>query len=303
MDWGVVNGNLSLGLIGFGEAGFHLAKGLRASGAGAIYAYDVNANTPGLRDIIRSRAQDSAAQLVDSPFDLAHAATVLISVVTAASARNACRQIMEYLRPSHIYADFNSVSPELKRAIAGDVAIAGAQFVEGAIMAPVPPNGHRVPILLNGSPACALKEILSPFGMQLDILNAEIGAATAVKMCRSIVVKGLEALLFECVMAAEPYGAADRVFASLGQTFPGIQWPELASYMVSRVVVHGERRAREMEEVARTLKAAGVEPVMSEATARLQDWAARLDLRSHFGPDGPSTYRQMLDILKLVVKP
>ena len=296
-------GNFSLGLIGFGEAGFHLARGLAQHGSGPIHAYDIHANTSGRGDIIRSRAQQSGTQLVDSPADLAQVATILLSLVTAGSAREACRQTLEFLGPGHVYADLNSISPELKRSIAGDVAATGAQFVEGAIMAPVPPSGHRVPILLNGSTAAALKDFLSPLGMRLDVLNGEIGMATAVKMCRSIVVKGMEALLFECVMAAEPYGAAGRVFASLTETYPGIQWAELASYMVSRVVVHGERRAREMEEVVKMLRAAGVDPIMSEATARLQDWAARLDLRSHFGTDGPSAYPQVLDVLKQVAKP
>src|SRR4029434_9533450 len=118
-----------------------------------------------------------------------------------------------------------------------------------------------------------------------------------VKMCRSIVVKGLEALLFECVMSANRFGAEDRVFASLQESFPGIDWKKLADYVVGRVVVHGERRAREMEEVAETLRSSGVEPIMAEATARLQDWSARMDLKSHFGPDGPASYREVLTII------
>ena len=130
--------------------------------------------------------------------------------------------------------------------------------------------------------------------MRLEVVSEEVGVAAATKMFRSIIVKGLEALMLECVLAAAPYGADERVFASLGESFPGIDWQRLANYMVSRVVVHGERRAREMEEVAETLESLGIEPIMAEAAARRQDWCAQLGISKNFGPEGPKTYREVL---------
>jgi len=132
---------------------------------------------------------------------------------------------------------------------------------------------------------------------RISKVTADVGTAAAVKMCRSIVVKGLEALMCECVLAASRFDADAHVFASLNESFPGIDWKTLADYMVGRVVLHGERRAREMEEVADTLRAIGVEPIMAEAAARRQDWSAHRDLRSHFGPEGPATYREVLDVI------
>jgi hypothetical protein len=126
---------------------------------------------------------------------------------------------------------------------------------------------------------------MTPLGMRLQVLaSATVGSAAAVKMCRSIVVKGLEALMVECVLGASRYDADDLVFASLDESFPGIDWKKLADYMTGRVVVHGERRAREMEEVADALRAIGIDPIMAEATMRRQDWSARLDLRSTSSP-------------------
>src|SRR4029077_8988554 len=135
-----------------------------------------------------------------------------------------------------------------------------------------------------------------PFGMRMEIATGDIGTAAAVKMCRSIIVKGLEALMCECVLGAGRYGADQQVFASLQESFPGLDWKKLADYVVGRVVVHGERRARGMEEVAETLRSSGVDPIMTEATARFQDWSARMDLKSHFGPEGPSGYLEVLKI-------
>jgi hypothetical protein len=117
-------------------------------------------------------------------------------------------------------------------------------------------------------------------------------------MFRSVVYKGLEALLFECVLGAGQYGAEQRVFASLSESIPGVDWKKLADYMIGRVVVHGERRAREMDEVAKTLEELGIEPMMASATARRFDWAAELGLKEKFHGDFPKTYEEVLDAIR-----
>jgi len=287
----------SIGFIGFGEAGSHIASGLRKAGIAEISAYDINSAHPTLGAVIQQRAQQTQTPLVPSPGDLAATSDILSSAVTASSALDAARQTARFLSSRHLYVDINSISPPLKREVDAVIRTTGASFVEAAVMAPVPPYGHRVPMLLGGPAAPRFVDSLSPFGMRLEVVAESIGTAVAVKMCRSIVVKGLEALLFECVMGASKYGAEDRVFASLQESFPGMDWKKLADYVVGRVVVHGERRAREMEEVAETLRSSGVNPTMAEATARLQDWRARMNLKSHFGPEGPSGYREVLSII------
>jgi 3-hydroxyisobutyrate dehydrogenase-like beta-hydroxyacid dehydrogenase len=289
----------SVGFIGFGEAGSAIAAGLRSAGAMQLFAYDIQRDAPVFGPKIRERATESRTTLLESSSALADACGVLMSTVTSSSALDAAHDTAPFLKPHHLYADLNSVSPALKQQIAAVITGAGAAFVEVAVMAPVLPYGHRVPMLIGGA-AAAFAETMAPFGMRLQLLSssAAIGSAAAVKMCRSIVVKGLEALMVECVLAATRFEADDLVFASLNESFPGIDWKKLADYMTGRVVLHGERRAREMEEVADTLRAIGIEPIMAEATARRQEWAAGLDLRSRFGPEGPSTYRQMIDALR-----
>lgn len=284
----------AIGFIGFGEAGSRIAAGLREAAAVEMFAYDI-ADTSRIRD----RAAAAGVRMTKTNEELAARAEILFSVVTASSALDAARQNAPYLRAGQIYIDCNSVSPASKREIARVASSTPAQFVEAAILAPVPKkHGQAVPMLINAPAAAATAEILRPLGFAMEALDASIGTAAAVKMCRSIVVKGLEAVLTECVLAASEFGAEDRVFASLRQSFPGIDWQSLADYMVNRVAVHGERRAREMEEVSATLRAIGIEPIMSEAAARRQDWAAKLGLASRFGPEGPATYREVLESLK-----
>jgi len=287
----------SIGFIGFGEAGSTIAKGLRSAGVERLAAFDINRDSPRLGPRMRQRAAESQTTLVESSEELTRASDVLFSTVTSSAALEAAKQTAAFLTPRHVYADLNSVSPALKQQIAGVIDATGTQFVEIAVMAPVAPYGHRVPMLLGGRSASTFAGLMTPFGMRLEILQAEIGAAAAVKMCRSIVVKGLEALMCECVLGASRYGADEHVFRSLAESYPGLDWKKLADYMVNRVVVHGERRAREMEEVSETLRSIGVEPIMSEATARRQDWSAHLDLAARFGPEGPKSYQDVLKLL------
>ena len=276
----------AVGFVGFGEAGSTIARGLKSAGLEPLYAYDIKPKTS---DIVT---------IVGSPRELAASAKIIFSAVTSSSALEAATQNAPFLTSRHTYADINSVSPALKQDIDRVISATGASFVEVAVMAPVGPYGHKVPMLLGGASATRFKDAMAPYGMKMDVLDgAKIGSAAAVKMCRSIVVKGIEALLFECVMAATTFDADDLVFASLKETWPGIDWKALADYTSGRVVVHGERRAREMEEVAETLKAIGIDPIMADATARRQDWSAKMDLRSHFGAEGPKSYREVVDAI------
>lgn len=287
----------TLGFVGFGEAGFTIGGGLASAGVERIVAYDIATDSAERGPLIRSRAAQSGATLVGAPADLAAACDILFSTVTSSSALDAAKAAAPFLSARHLYADLNSVSPETKREIESIVTATGASFVEVAVMAPVQPYGHRVPMLAGGSAARRFVELMSPCGMRLEAIDGPTGKAAATKMCRSIVVKGIEALLAECVLGASRYEADDQVFASLNETWPGIDWKALADYTMGRVVVHGERRAREMEEVAETLRAIGVEPIMADATARRQQWSATLDLKSHFGAEGPSRYQDVLDVL------
>ena len=260
-----------IGFLGFGEAGFHLARGLRSAGAPALVAFDIKAQEQGpAGERIRTRAQETGTCLVETPAELVRRAPVILSVVTAASARDAAASIAGDLTPSHLYADLNSVSPRTKTDVASVIEKGAGRFVEGSIMAPVAGPDHRVPMLLNGPAAASLAEALSRYEMRLEVMDAAIGAAAAVKMCRSIVIKGLEALMVECALASSEFGAADRVYDSLRETYPGIDWRKTARYMIGRVLEHGERRAHEMQEVASMLRSAGIEPLMAEATARRQ---------------------------------
>jgi 3-hydroxyisobutyrate dehydrogenase-like beta-hydroxyacid dehydrogenase len=177
------------------------------------------------------------------------------------------------MRAGQVLLDINSVSPARKLSNAALVEAAGADYVEAAVMAPVPPQRLRVPMLLGGKGASALAAELRDVGMNTAALSEQIGVASAVKMCRSIVIKGLEALAVESMLAARRFGAEREVLESLNGTFPSMGWTgPLPDYLISRAAEHGRRRAAEMREVGRTLQDVDVEPTMALATAARQDW-------------------------------
>lgn len=168
---------LSIAFVGFGEAAFHIAKGL-----GQATAYDINANAPGLGEKIRRHAQETSTRLAETNADLAQSCEIILSTVTANQAAQAAEQNAPFLGPHHLYADLNSVSPGLKQSIARTIETTGARFVEIAMMAPVPPYGHRVPMLAGGEAASEFAERLKPFGFSIEIAAREIGVASATKM-------------------------------------------------------------------------------------------------------------------------
>ena len=166
----------AIGFVGFGEAAYHIGKGLRQAGIEKISAYDIHSDTPSRGELIRQRAGETATHLVASNAALADLSDIIFSTVTANQAFLAAEQTAPYLKSRHLYADLNSVSPGLKRSIAGTIAGRGARFVEVAVMAPVPPYGHKVPLLTGGIAAAEFVERLSPFGMQMVVGSVEVGS-------------------------------------------------------------------------------------------------------------------------------
>ncbi len=293
-----MNTNPSIGFVGFGEAGFHIARGLRSAGIEQIAAYDIHTWTAGRGEIIRQRAQETGVRLTDSNGELSDLSEIVFSTVTSDQALIAAQQTAPGLGSRHLYADLNSVSPAVKQSIDRVISATGARSVEVAVMSPIPGYAHKAPMLVGGAGAEEFIERMKPFGMRMEYTSPKVGQAAATKMCRSIVVKGMEALLTECVLGAARYGAEAGVFKSLAETFPGIDWPRMATYMVGRLTVHGERRAREMEEVSETLRSMGVEPIMAEATARRMDWSAQLGLKQVFGGEPPVNYREFAEAVE-----
>ena len=261
----------SIALVGFGEAGTLLAEGCVKAGA-KVSTYDIKVGDAALRPALAERAETLGVVLHDSLESAVRGADLVISAVTASSARAAAESAAEFLKPGQYFMDINSVSPATKGIDRDAIERSGAFYVESAVMAPVPPYGLKVPMLLGGAQAAVLSESLNKLGLRTRAVATRVGVASAIKMCRSVMIKGIEALTVECMTAARSYGAEKEVLASLAETFPSMGWTgDLPDYLISRVAEHGRRRAAEMREVVETLQDVDIAPLMSSATAQLQD--------------------------------
>jgi 3-hydroxyisobutyrate dehydrogenase-like beta-hydroxyacid dehydrogenase len=263
-------------LIGFGEVGGIFGHDFSSAGFN-VSIYDILLNTEPSRTALLSKAQRCNVRACDTLEAAILGADLVISAVTASSAAGVARQTVPYLSSGQIYLDINSVSPETKREIARSLGESAATFVEAAVMAPVAPQRIKVPILLGGAHASAAAGVLQGIGMDVKPISEQVGVASAIKMCRSIIIKGIEAITVESMFTARRYGAEKLVLESLAATYPEMGWTTaLPDYLISRVAEHGKRRAAEMREAAQAVTDAGLEPLTALATAQRQDWLARV---------------------------
>lgn len=259
-------------LIGFGEVGQTLGADLLASGV-SVTAYDplfTNPEAAPSRALAKIRVE--AAKTAP---DAVKNAELIISAVTAASDIDAARSVVPGLPVGAFYLDVNSVSPGLKQACSEIIDHAGGRYVEAAVMTPIAPKRIASSMLLGGPHATDFIARAQPLGFSgAKAFSQIVGQASATKMCRSVIIKGTEALLLESLVAARHYGVEKTVLDSLSDLLPVGDWDRLARYMISRALEHGTRRAEEMRESAKTVAEAGLAPLMTTATAEREDWAA-----------------------------
>jgi len=303
----VANSSLSnptpVALIGFGEAALALTEGWRSVARYAslrITAFDrkTEVQDADLQDVRNAKLADyQRAQATGLTFEgcesltqALHGTTVIFSLVTADQALAAAIAASQTMRQNTLYLDGNSCSRNTKKAAAKIISEAGGRYVDMAIMSPIYPLQHKTPILLSGPHALAAKEFLDTLDMNTRIQGDNVGDASSIKMIRSIMVKGMEALTAECVLAARKAGVEDTVVSSLQQTFPEIDWPARMAYNLERMIKHGERRATEMQAVADTVADLGLNNAMTLAAAQWQQRIGELKLSVN-----QADYRQLAD--------
>jgi 3-hydroxyisobutyrate dehydrogenase-like beta-hydroxyacid dehydrogenase len=270
-----------IALIGYGEVGQTLAADLAAHGVRDLVAWDRlfahEASAPS-----RSAAACGRVRVAAGMRDALAGRTLAICAVTAGECLAAAEEAAQHLPRDAYFLDLNSVSPGTKTAAGAVIEAAGGRYVEAAVMSPIAPRRCAAPMLLGGANAEEFAVRAQALGFTgVQAFDRRLGRASAAKMCRSVMVKGLEALLCESLLAARRLGVEETVLESLRDLLPAENWPRLAAYMIGRSLLHGRRRAEEMREAARTVSEAGLAPWMSAACAKRQDFAADLGLAPH----------------------
>lgn len=284
--------NKKIAFIGFGEAGQKFAETLKGCGVTDMRAFDIKQVT-GEAGALRSAAKNLDVVMADDATSAVEGADWVISAVTASSCLDAAASVVGALKPEQIYIDINSVSDRTKQNAAKTLAVAGVTYVDMAVMAPVYPKGHATPTLVAGVLAEVFLTELSALQFTFEHVGDKIGAATSIKLTRSLFVKGLEAITLQAMLSAKQSGCYERVLNSLSKSFSGLGWPDFAAYELERVAHHGVRRGAEMRECALMMSDNGFEQgaAMADAIASFQHAVGSLG----YAPDGAQGLDQQLD--------
>ncbi len=273
-----------IAFIGMGEAGSAIVDGWGDERRGQIATYDIKSDDPAGAEVIASRCHALDIENCGSVGDAVAGAELVLCTVTADQAVNAAETAAGHLERNAFWCDLNSCAPSSKRRAAEIVEAEDGRYVDVAVMAPVHPKRNLTPLLISGPNADAIKPLLDELPMAARIVKGDVGTASSIKMIRSVMVKGLEALTAECVLAAVAASVEDEVLSSLMRSHPGTDWPARAAYNFERAMVHGARRASEMEEVAKTLTDLGLPDDMALATVA---WQRRISDTGLTPPDDP----------------
>ncbi len=257
-----------LAFVGFGEAATAFVSGWARARPAHLAACDIRTDGE-----MRARYAEHGVTGSQIIGDALAGTQAVFSVVTADQALVAAKAAAPHLPKGAFWFDCNSCAPKTKRQAADVIEAVGGRYVDAAVMAPVYPKRHHVPLLISGPHASAAERVLLSLDMKPQTAGTEVGQASSIKMIRSIMIKGMEALSAECFLAARSAGVEDSVLASLAESDPAMEWTRRGAYNLERMMVHGLRRAAEMREVASTVQDLGIGCGMSAATA---DWQERI---------------------------
>lgn len=289
---------MKLGFIGFGGAGYGIAKGLKQDGMEEIHFYDRMRETPPYAEAIRRHAAETKAVAAATVAELLSRVEVVISCVTGAMAVSVAGEAAPFLKPHHLYADVNTAAPSVKEEVAAIVEQSGAAFVDAAMMGAIPTFLHRVPILASGAGAGRFQADLAPYGMNISPIGEKPGQASAIKMFRSVFMKGILSLFLEMLTATHRYGVDELVLDSIAESLDGVPFRETARVQMTKGVVNAERMAHEMEDVIATLEEMGVPAGMSRAAREKLLWCAGFDLRKRYGGELPAALPEVLHAME-----
>jgi 3-hydroxyisobutyrate dehydrogenase-like beta-hydroxyacid dehydrogenase len=286
-----------VGLIGYGEVGSTLGAGLRAQGLEEVMSYDSGAFEGPYAALIQSRAAAAGVPLLESPATLAGRTDILISVTPGSASIESATAFAEVLEPRHIFIDIASATPKVKQGVAARLARTGCQVADGSIVG-TPRDGLALPILASGPAAEAVSGALVPWGMKIDPVGPDLGTASAIKILRSVLIKGIEALLDEMMLGARRYGLDEAVLQSAARTLMSRPFPDFAGNLIATGVIHARRRSEEASMAADALADVGIEPIMAHATAARLGWVEQLALKEYFAGRIPTDYREALEAIE-----
>ena len=289
---------MNIGFIGFGEAAYCIALGFSQNGTTGIRANDAMMNHPVMGQQVHNRAKEAQVELVEDPKEVARWADVLFAAVPSSFTMDVCNTVKDELRPGQIYADVSASTPATKKAIWDKIKDTGVLFADAAMLGSLPQDKHRVPITASGNGAEAFKATMEPLGMRITLAGDKAGSASAIKLVRSIFMKGIASLMIETMQAADAYDVSDEIVASLSKSLDGIPFTKHLDRLVTGTAIHCTRRAAELKGSIAMQEESKLAPEMSAAAKHVHEALAPYKFAEKYVTSKPQGYKEIIEAIR-----
>lgn len=290
---------MNIGFIGYGEAAFNISLGLKGEGVSGIRATDAMMNHEVMGKQVRSRAEQAEVELCSSACEIAQWADVLFAAVPSSFTMDVCREVSGCLRPGQLYVDVSASTPGTKEAIWEEIKATGVLFVDAAMLGSLPKDKHQVPITASGNGAARFHELMTPYGMKITLAGERAGAASAIKLVRSIYMKGIASLMISMLQAADAYGVADEVVASVGKSMDNIPFTSHLDRLVTGTALHCTRRAAELKGSIAMQEEAGLSPEMTLAAKHGHEALEKYKFATRYVDSKPSGWQEIIEAIRM----
>lgn len=290
---------MNIGFIGYGEAAFNISLGLGQEGLSGIRATDAMMDHPVMGVQVRDRAGQAGVALVSSAVEVAQWADVLFAAVPSSFTLDVCREVKDCLRPGQLYIDVSASTPATKEAIWDLIGGTGVLFVDAAMLGSLPKDKHRVPITASGNGASKFREVMAPHGMEITLAGEKAGAASAIKLVRSIFMKGIASLMIEMLQAADTYGVSDEVVSSISKSMDGIPFTSHLDRLVTGSALHCTRRAAELKGSIAMLSEAELSPEMTTAAKHRLEALEPYEFAKKYVEKKPGGWQEIIQAIRV----
>lgn len=290
---------MNIGFIGFGEAAYCIALGFSQNGTTGIRANDAMMNHPVMGKQVHARAEEAQVELVEDPKEVARWADVLFAAVPSSFTMDVCNTVKDELRPGQIYADVSASTPGTKVAIWEKIKDSGVLFADAAMLGSLPQDKHRVPITASGNGAEKFKEVMEPLGMRITLAGDKAGAASAIKLVRSIFMKGIASLMIETMQAADAYDVTDEIVTSIGKSMDGIPFTQHLDRLVIGSALHCKRRAAELKGSIAMLEEEGIMSEMTVSTKHRLEALEPYQFAEKYVGGKPKSFAEIIEAIRV----
>lgn len=289
---------MRIGFIGFGEAAYCISSGLSDEGIRDSIAYDAMKDNATMGRLVKSRAAEAEVALMEDARSVVEQCDLLFVAVPSSHSLDIAKEVKSYLKEGQHYIDVSASTPTAKRKIWDVIKDKKVLFTDAAMLGSLPQDRHKVPITASGNGARAFLDTMSPYGMRISYLNAEPGAASAIKLVRSIYMKGVAALMYEMLQAADAYGICDDIVASISDSFDGIPFREHLDRLVIGTAIHAGRRGAELKGSIQMLEEIDVNAAMTIAAKHRHELLEEYRFNEVYALTKPKGYQDIIERLR-----